>query len=79
MKIKVLYFAQLADLAGKQEEYREIPDASPAGLYKALSREYNFPYAFNEVQVALNHQLSAHAANLNEGDEIAFLPPMTGG
>ncbi|MGB0259419.1 MAG: MoaD/ThiS family protein [Coraliomargarita sp.] len=27
----------------------------------------------------MNHQLSAHEAELKDGDEIAFLPPMTGG
>lgn len=79
MKIKILYFAQLADLAGKQEEYRTLSDSSPATLYATLRQEYNFPHAFKELQVAINHQLSAHQSSLSEGDEVAFLPPMTGG
>lgn len=79
MKIQILYFAQLADFAGKTEETREITDASPAKLYAELRDAYRFPHEFKQLQVAINHQLSAHHTELQDGDSIAFLPPMTGG
>ncbi|MGJ8653842.1 MAG: MoaD/ThiS family protein [Opitutaceae bacterium] len=79
MKIKILYFAQLADLAGKTEESHELTSNSPAELYAELKAAYNFPHEFKQLQVAINHELSAHQAELKEGDSIAFLPPMTGG
>jgi molybdopterin synthase sulfur carrier subunit len=79
MQIKALYFAQLADLAGKTEETHEISDHSPAALYTKVKALYNFPQGFEQIQVAINHQLSSHQAALKEGDTIAFLPPMTGG
>ena len=79
MKIQILYFAQLADFAGKAEETRELADPSPAALYAELRDAYRFPHEFNQLQVAINHQLSAHQTELKEGDSIAFLPPMTGG
>lgn len=79
MQIKILYFAQLADLAGKAEESRTIDDASPAKLYAAIKQAYQFPHEFTQLQVAINHQLSAHESKLKDGDLIAFLPPMTGG
>ncbi|MGZ0655189.1 MoaD/ThiS family protein [Coraliomargarita sp. W4R53] len=79
MQIQILYFAQLADLAGKTEESRTLADASPAKLYAALRETYNFPHEYPQVQVAINHQLSAHKTDLQDGDSIAFLPPMTGG
>jgi molybdopterin synthase sulfur carrier subunit len=79
MQIQILYFAQLADLAGKGEESREIEDASPAALYATLKAQYHFPHEFNQLQVAINHQLSAHKTELQDGDSLAFLPPMTGG
>ena len=79
MQIKILYFAQLADLAGKNEESRAIVDASPATLYAELKQAYRFPHEFTQLQVANNHQLSAHETPLQDGDSIAFLPPMTGG
>lgn len=79
MKIQILYFAQLADLAGKTEESGTIDDASAAALYAELKAAYQFPHEFNQLQVAINHQLSAHETPLKDGDSIAFLPPMTGG
>ena len=79
MKVQILYFAQLADFAGKTEETRELANASPAKLYAELREAYRFPHEFNQLQVAINHQLSAHQTELNDGDTIAFLPPMTGG
>lgn len=79
MQIKILYFAQLADLAGKTEEARQLSDPSPAALYASLREAYNFPHSFTQLQVAINHQLSAHQTPLKDGDSIAFLPPMTGG
>jgi molybdopterin synthase sulfur carrier subunit len=79
MKVHILYFAQLADFAGKPEETREIADASPAKLYAELKEAHRFPHDFKQLQVAINHQLSAHHTELKDGDSIAFLPPMTGG
>lgn len=79
MKIQILYFAQLADLAAKTEETRQLDPISPAELYAELKAAYQFPLEFKQVQVAINHQLSAHECQLKDGDTIAFLPPMTGG
>lgn len=79
MNVQILYFAQLADFAGKTEEIRELADPSPAALYAELKIAYRFPHEFTQLQVAINHQLSAHQTQLKDGDSIAFLPPMTGG
>lgn len=79
MQVRILYFAQLADLAGKTGETRTISDPSPAALYAELKTSYCFPHEFSQLQVAINHQLSAHQTDLKDGDSIAFLPPMTGG
>ncbi|MEO0510236.1 MAG: MoaD/ThiS family protein [Verrucomicrobiota bacterium] len=79
MNVKVLYFAQLADLAHKTEETLELEDPSAEALYNKLKSDYSFPHTFTQLQVAINHQLSAHKTPLEDGDQIAFLPPMTGG
>ena len=79
MRIKILYFAQLADLAGKAEEVREFSSITVMELYKQLAQEYQLPHKFSQLQVSINHELCAHKKELNDGDSIAFLPPMTGG
>ena len=74
---QILYFAQLADLAGKTEKLEAGHlSRSPHNQLKA---DYQFPHRFDQRQVAINHQLSAHKTPLQDGDQIAFLPPMTGG
>lgn len=79
MTIKVLYFAQLADLAGKTEESLVVDNTSAEALFEQVKASYSFPHNFSQLQVAINHQLSAHQTPLQDGDQIAFLPPMTGG
>ena len=80
MQIKILYFAQLAELAQKTEETRNFhAGKTVASLYAELQLAYNFPHEFAQIQVALNHQLSAHHSVLQPGDTLAFLPPMAGG
>lgn len=79
MKVTVLYFAQLADLAGKTEEAIDLSTSAPSELYDTLKQRYAFPHTFEQLQVAVNHSLSAHETALKDGDTIAFLPPMTGG
>ncbi|NBB79527.1 MAG: molybdopterin synthase sulfur carrier subunit [Verrucomicrobia bacterium] len=79
MNVEILYFAQLADFAGKTGETRTLEDPSPAKLYAELQQAYHFPHEFQQLQVAINHELSAHQTELKDGDSIAFLPPMTGG
>ena len=79
MEVRILYFAQLADLANKSEESKVISDNSLSVLYADLKNAYNFPQEFSQLQIAVNHQLSAHNTRLKDGDSVAFLPPMTGG
>ena len=80
MHIKILYFAQLAELAQKTEETRMLQAGDTvASLYTELQKTYQCPHELAQIQVALNHQLSAHQASLQSGDTLAFLPPMAGG
>ncbi|MGC6505919.1 MAG: MoaD/ThiS family protein [Coraliomargaritaceae bacterium] len=81
MEITILYFARLAELAGKPSETRHIENSAinPYQLYAELAQEYRFPHAFEHVQVAINHQLARETTSLENGDTITFLPPMSGG
>lgn len=80
MHIKILYFAQLAELAQKTEETRSLQAGDTvATLYAELQQAYKFPHELAQIQVARNHQLSSHQSPLQSGDTLAFLPPMAGG
>ena len=79
MKVKLLYFASLADRAGLSEEMRETSAANPRDLYTEVSRAHAFAFAPERVRVAVNGTLSGWERELADGDEVVFLPPVSGG
>jgi molybdopterin converting factor small subunit len=63
------------------ELQREVPDnATVAGVWVALARDYPAiaPYA-ESMSCAVNADYARMSAPVNDGDEVAFLPPVSGG
>jgi molybdopterin synthase sulfur carrier subunit len=79
VKVKLLYFASLADRAGCSEESRETTAANPRDLYAEVARAHAFSFAPERVRVAVNGALTSWETALADGDEIVFLPPVSGG
>jgi MoaD family protein len=81
MKVRILYFASFRDVAGRPEEDRELPPGTRiSDLWEILSRE--FP-AFSRLPrmppVAVNRLQQVGYVPLEDGDEVAYLPPVAGG
>jgi molybdopterin synthase catalytic subunit len=81
VRVKVLFFGQLKDITGKHEDSIEIPESSDLGSVFAL-----YAIAFPRLEglrksivLARNQQFSSPATPVSDGDEIAFLPPVSGG
>jgi molybdopterin synthase sulfur carrier subunit len=77
---RVLLFGRLSDVAGWRERRIESPFLS--ALRTTLSEEdpaLGAALAGPGVQVALDQMIVRGDAPLNEGTEVAFLPPMSGG
>ena len=77
---RVLMFGRLADLAGWRERVVAAPslDALTAALAAgdpALGDALRAP----GVQVAVDQQLVRGDVAIDDGSEVAFLPPMSGG
>ncbi|MGY3055438.1 molybdopterin synthase sulfur carrier subunit [Pedobacter sp. UYEF25] len=78
MKVSVKYFGLMAELAGKNEEVLEIQDSCFAEAVKLkLVEKYNIPDSAS-VQLAVNKTLDYLLA-IEDGDELALLPPFAGG
>jgi len=76
MAIKVLFLGRLGDLAGGGE--RSVAAAATiAELIAGLEPELARALESDKVRVAVNGTLGA--ATLRDGDEVAFLPPVSGG
>lgn len=79
MGVDVLYFASLRDAAGRERERIEQPVEGLAALYEALRLRHGFPLPRDRVRVAVNGAFVAWDHVARDGDEIVFLPPVSGG
>lgn len=79
MKVRVRYFAMLRDAAGVAFEDVAGDFASPAELWAHLAGRRAFPLGPAEVRVSVNAVYVSFDAALRDGDEVAFIPPVSGG
>lgn len=81
MRITIRLFGRLRDLAGAAELTREVPDASTvATAWNVLASDFPPMAAYaRSVSAAVNADFAKMTATVAEGDEVAFLPPVSGG
>ena len=82
MMAKVVLLGRLRDIAGWRERAIDPAPATLAALRDLLSREdaaLGEALAGRGVQAAVNKTLARGEMTLQSGDEVAFLPPMSGG
>jgi molybdopterin converting factor subunit 1 len=81
MRVNVLLFARLRDLAGAGECAVEVDDtASVREVWQALvgRQPALAPFAAS-VSCAVNEDFARMTTRVREGDAVAFLPPVSGG
>ena len=81
MRITVRLFARLRDIAGASEIQREWPDGSTARvIWDSLAAEHAELGKYEKaVSTAINAEYVRMDRMLADGDEVAFLPPVSGG
>jgi len=81
MKVRLLFFAVLRDIAGADERELTLAEGTTArDVWQSLRESY--PKLADYVQppmTAINESYAAPDAVLREGDELAFIPPVAGG
>ncbi|RMG32786.1 MAG: molybdopterin converting factor subunit 1 [Gammaproteobacteria bacterium] len=79
--IQVRYFARLRDQLGSPgEEMNEFPPTIGELAERLAARGGNWAEALGgTVLMAINQEMVGPDAPLKDGDEVAFLPPVTGG
>jgi molybdopterin converting factor subunit 1 len=81
MRVRVLFFGVLKDLTGRAEDQLQVPEGSRlSGIfdhYAALFPKLREMAA--SIVVARNHEFASPSTAVAEGDEVAFLPPVSGG
>jgi molybdopterin converting factor subunit 1 len=85
VRVKVLYFGVLRDRFGVRDELVEVSDGTCVGdlLRILLGRTSNHAMEteglWRSLAVAVNREYSSPELILCDGDELALLPPVSGG
>jgi len=81
MRIKVLFFGRLKEIVGRAEEDVEIgEDHRLADLYARYGAAYPEAERLRaSVVPSVNQEFAPWDSRLRPGDEVAFLPPVSGG
>src|SRR5438132_6996473 len=81
MRVKVLFFGMLKDIVGRVEEQVELaPGARLSSVFDHYAGEFpRLRELSGSIVIARNHEFASPATAIAEGDEVAFLPPVSGG
>ena len=81
MRVNVLFFGITHDLTGCAQEQVDLPEGENLEGLRRLY-ETRFPRLLsvgNSLILAVNQEIAKDSAPLHDGDEVAFMPPVSGG
>ena len=81
MTIKLKFFAILHDLSGVRDATLELPDGATVSVASAaIARRFpTIEKYLPRVAYAVNQEYRSKETVLRDGDEIALIPPVSGG
>jgi len=81
MSIRVLFFASLADITGMREaSFDAIAGTNVESVFNRFASEFPSLEAHrSSILYAVNSEFARPDTPINDGDEVAFFPPVSGG
>ena len=79
IKIQMIYFAKLRELTGLDKETFLMKQGNnPSDVLASINERHEIDVGIN-FKIAVNDEFSDWDIELNEGDRLVFIPPVTGG
>ena len=79
IKIQVIYFAILRELTGLDKETFSMKQGNkPGDVLTSINERHEIDLGIN-FKIAVNDEFSDWDIELNDGDRLVFIPPVTGG
>ena len=79
MELKIKTFGVARDMMGGNEVVVKVAGSDVASLRKALMTNYPALEKLRSLFIAVNQQYAEDNQSINETDEIALIPPVSGG
>ena len=81
MRVRVLFFGQLKEITGVAQEETDLSDgARVEDLFERYGRRFPKLADFRaSIAASVNQEYAPWRSPLTNGDEVAFLPPVSGG
>ena len=81
MQIRVLFFGVLKDLAGKPVDSLNVPENSTLGDVLSHYEQVipRLKETAGSLAMSVNQEYAGRGTSLKQGDEVALLPPVSGG
>ena len=81
MRVRVLFFGMLKEMVGRPEDYLDLETGATLGrVFEHYGRRFpRMRELAGSIVLARNHEFADPSAGIQDGDEVAFLPPVSGG
>lgn len=80
MQVTILTFGATRDILGVDRMKRVIePGLTVESLKQDLQNEFPRLVGLNSLFIAVNEEYAKHGTVLQDGDEVALIPPVSGG
>jgi molybdopterin converting factor subunit 1 len=81
MQIRVLFFGMLRDLTGRAEDSLSLPESATLGdvLTHYETTDPRWKDVIASIAMSVNQEYAGREAKLKQDDEVAILPPVSGG
>ena len=78
--VRVRFLARLRELTGREtDDIRTPADSTVGDVYEAMLRAHPSLPPRESIRAAVNHEFADWDALVSYGDEVAFIPPVSGG